>query len=127
MPNHKTGLLWVVALVAGIFGGVCALTGQHYLQSNDAPGIAVINLGALIQTAAQGQPVDNAAIQQGFSKMRQIGEALAAKGHLVLDASAVINAPADYYVPGPPAPGQRHQPLGDPINPISEQTEQMPQ
>lgn len=90
-----------VAVLAGVVGAGVALGGAWKLGAFSQPSaqVAVVNLGGLIRSATNGKPVDKGAINRGFKKMEALGEALAARGYLVLDASAVINAPADLYIP----------------------------
>lgn len=90
-----------VALVAGLTGASTALGGSWWLGALGAQParIAVVNLGGLIQAAAGGREIVEADVSKGFAQMRAIGEALSAQGYLVLDASAVIDAPEAFYVP----------------------------
>lgn len=93
------------SLISGVLGGlmgagltVAALGFFGAFDSQPIP-VAVVNLAGLIQAEAGDEKVDDAAVKAGFEKMRQVGEALAEKGYLVIDASAVINAPNEFYVP----------------------------
>lgn len=91
----------VVAVLAGMIGAVGALSGAWWfgaLAGKPRP-VAIVNLGGLIQASAGDKKVEQADIDKGFRQMQRIGSALAAKGYLVLDAQAVINAPDEFYVP----------------------------
>jgi len=108
--------LIIVALVAGVMGGAAALGVQYLIQrgQGDELPVAVINLGALIQSAAGEKEIDSKAVDAGFKKMNQLGRALADSGYLVLDDSAVVNAPDAYYVPEPAPQGMRATPMVKP-------------
>lgn len=91
----------ISALLGGVLGAaltVAALDMAGVLTPAPTP-VAVVNLAGLIKGETGGKPVDAAAVKAGFAKMRQVGEALAAQGYVVLDASAVIDAPDEFYVP----------------------------
>ncbi|MBZ9574501.1 hypothetical protein [Modicisalibacter sp. MOD 31.J] len=90
-----------VSLFAGALGAGVALAGAWWLGAFEEPPmpVAVVNLGGLVQAAAGGEEVDQEAMDAGFEHMKRVGDKLAAKGYLVLDASAVINAPETFYVP----------------------------
>lgn len=91
----------VVAVLAGMIGAAGALGGVWWfgaLAEKPRP-VAIVNLGGLIQASAGDKKVEQADVDKGFKQMQRIGEALAAKGYLVLDAQAVIDAPNEFYVP----------------------------
>lgn len=97
----STRSIWIAGLVGGLMGAslmVAALGVLGAFKPVTMP-VAVVNLAGLIKREAGDKPMDDAAVKAGFAKMRAVGEALADKGYLVLDASAVINAPEGFYVP----------------------------
>lgn len=98
MNSRSTLIAGLVGGLAGALLTVAALYLTGTLKAKPMP-VAVVNLAGLIKAQAHGDKVDDAAVKAGFTKMRQVGEALAAKGYLVLDASAVVNAPDEFYVP----------------------------
>lgn len=108
--------LAAVALCAGAIGAAVTLASSWWLgafRPAQTP-VAVVNLGGLVRAAAGGGEVEEADVDAGFEKMREIGEALAGEGYLVLDASAVINAPEAFYVPRRPRTSSgRHEADGE--------------
>lgn len=92
----------VAIVLAAVIGGIAGGTGAvWWLQggSGGTPPVAVINIGGLIDRATAGGASGADAVDTAFDQAKKLGRAFAAEGYLVLDASAVINAPANIYIP----------------------------